>query len=173
MLTPWTQGSVSRVPLRRAAWGVCPPLGTFAGVCLIPEFTYLRATSARVGILSFFLMYLFISGWPGSSLLHGLFSSCGEPGLLFFAAPGPLLLWNRGSRAHGLQYLRLLGSGAQASVTEVHGFSCPKACGIFPDKGSNPCLLQRQVDSYPLRHQGRQAGILFFLFTRVPPPSDR
>ena len=28
------------------------------------------------------------------------------------------------------------------------------ACGIFPDQGSNPCLLHWQVDSLPLNHQG-------------------
>ena len=29
----------------------------------------------------------------------------------------------------------------------AHGLSCPMACGIFPDQGSNPCPLKRQVDS--------------------------
>ena len=28
-------------------------------------------------------------------------------------------------------------------------------CGIFPDQGSNPCLLHWQVDYLPLSHQGR------------------
>ena len=27
-------------------------------------------------------------------------------------------------------------------------------CGIFPDRGSNPCLLNWQADSLPLSHQG-------------------
>ena len=30
-----------------------------------------------------------------------------------------------------------------------------RSCGIFPDRGSNPCALLRQVGSYPLRQQGR------------------
>ena len=30
----------------------------------------------------------------------------------------------------------------------------PKACGIFPDQGSNLCPLYWQADSYPLYHQG-------------------
>ena len=34
----------------------------------------------------------------------------------------------------------------------VHGLSCSMACGIFPDQGSNPCLLHWQVDSLPLSH---------------------
>ena len=34
------------------------------------------------------------------------------------------------------------------------GLSCPTACGVFPDQGSNPCLLHWQADSLPLSHQG-------------------
>ena len=36
----------------------------------------------------------------------------------------------------------------------AHGLSCSAACGIFPDQGSNPCLLHWQADSQPLHHQG-------------------
>ena len=36
----------------------------------------------------------------------------------------------------------------------AHGLSCSTACGIFPDKGLNPCPLHWQADSQPLRHQG-------------------
>ena len=36
----------------------------------------------------------------------------------------------------------------------AHGLSCSAACGIFPDWGSNPCLLHWQVDYLPLSHQG-------------------
>ena len=35
----------------------------------------------------------------------------------------------------------------------VPGLSCPTACVIFPDGGSNPCHLHWQVDSHPLCHQ--------------------
>ena len=31
--------------------------------------------------------------------------------------------------------------GAQAQLTVVQEPSCLRACGIFPDQGSNPCLL--------------------------------
>ena len=31
--------------------------------------------------------------------------------------------------------------GAWASVVTAHELSCPKACGIFPDQGLNPCPL--------------------------------
>ena len=40
------------------------------------------------------------------------------------------------SRARGLQELQHVGSELVA-----HGFRCPAACGIFPEKGSNPCPL--------------------------------
>ena len=32
--------------------------------------------------------------------------------------------------------------GAWASVVVEHGLSCYAAAGIFPDQGSNPCLLR-------------------------------
>ena len=41
-----------------------------------------------------------------------------------------------------------------SSVVVAHGLSYPKACGIFPDLGSNPCPLHWQADSLPLEHQG-------------------
>ena len=47
------------------------------------------------------------------------------------------------------------------SVVVAHGLSCSAACGIFPDQGSNPCLLHRQADSQPLHHQGRLEATFF------------
>ena len=44
-----------------------------------------------------------------------------------------LFFQGTGSRAHGLWSL--------GSVNVMHGFSCPVACGIFPDQGLNPCPL--------------------------------
>ena len=38
-------------------------------------------------------------------------------------------------------------SCSRASIAVVHGLSCSKACGIFPDQGSNPCALHWQGDS--------------------------
>ena len=38
----------------------------------------------------------------------------------------------------------------------VHRLSYSKACGIFLDQGSNPCLLPWQADSLLLSHQGNQ-----------------
>ena len=59
---------------------------------------------------------------------------------------------------------RALSTGA---VVVVHGFSCSKACGIFPDEGSNPCGLLCQVDPFPLSNQGSPMGSIstrFFNF---------
>ena len=60
-------------------------------------------------------------------------------------------------REHGL-----LGSRASVavaprlqstdSIVVAHGLSSSEACGIFPDQGSNPCLLYWQADSLPLSH---------------------
>ena len=36
---------------------------------------------------------------------------------------------------------------AVVSVAEALGLSCPAACGIFPEQGSNQYLLHWQVDS--------------------------
>ena len=49
-------------------------------------------------------------------------------------------------------------------IVVVHGLSCSMACGIFPDQGSDSCLLHWQADSIPLSRQGSpQLGI----FVRV------
>ena len=40
--------------------------------------------------------------------------------------------------------------------------SCPVACGIFPDQGSNPSTLHWQSDSYPLYNQGSTLWTWFF-----------
>ena len=50
------------------------------------------------------------------------------------------------SRCAGLSLSRPLllrgtGSGCAGSVVVAHGPSCSAACGILPDRGSNPCPL--------------------------------
>ena len=58
-------------------------------------------------------------------------------------------------------------AGVHASIVAARGLSscalqalehrlnsCPVAGGIFPDQGSNPCLLRWQADSSPLSYQG-------------------
>ena len=51
----------------------------------------------------------------------------------------------------------------------AHGPSSRSAaCGILPDRGTNPCPLHRQEDSQPLRHQGRrEVFILIHLFIHL------
>ena len=61
----------------------------------------------------FFKSFLVIFGCAGSSLLHWLFSSCGEWGLHSIEMHG-LLIAMAGSRAHGPQQLHFPGSTAQA-----------------------------------------------------------
>ena len=63
-------------------------------------------------------------------------------------SPQGLLLWST-DFGHRLRQLWCSGS-----VVVTHGLSCPTACGILPDQGSNPCLLHWQADSQPLDHQG-------------------
>ena len=46
------------------------------------------------------------------------------------------------------------GRYSTGSVVVVHGFNRSAACGIFPDQGSNLCLLHWQVNSLPLSQQG-------------------
>ena len=44
---------------------------------------------------------------------------------------------------------------AVASLVVAHGLSRPKACGIFPDQGSNPHCLHWQKDSYSTAPPGK------------------
>ena len=64
------------------------------------------------------------------------FSSCIEQGCCF--------LWCMGSLLWPLVAEHRLSS--TGSVMAAHWLSCPMACGIFPDQGSNPCPLHWQVD---------------------------
>ena len=98
----------------------------------------------------FFLIYLFIYIY---FLLCWVFVSVW--GLSLVATSGG----HSSSRCTGLSLsppLPLLSTGSRraGSVVVAHGLSCSAACGIFPDQGSNPCLLHWQADSQPLRHQG-------------------
>ena len=52
----------------------------------------------------------------------------------------------------------------------VHRLSCLPAYRIFPDLGSNPCLLHWQVDSLRLSHQGSTGIVLMALAVTTPTP---
>ena len=47
-------------------------------------------------------------------------------------------------------------------IAVVHRLRSSEACGIFPDQGSNPCLLHWQVDSLPLSHLGTTSPLISF-----------
>ena len=69
-----------------------------------------------------------------------------------------LELWCTGFSSQWL--LLLWSSRVWAQDFMVQGLSSSAACGIFPDQGSNPCLLHWQVDSLPLSHQGSPSSTL-------------
>ena len=62
-----------------------------------------------------------------------------------------LLLQSTGSRSRGLVVVAP-GLQSTGSVIVVHGLTCSTASGIFPDQGSNLCLLMWQMDFPPLSH---------------------
>ena len=100
-----------------------------------------------------FFQKIFMCDCAGSSLLGRLFSSCSERGLLFVAVHRLLIALaslvaelNSGGWTQQSQF--------PGSVVVVHGLSCSMAFGIFPDQGSNPCLLNWLVVSLPLSLQG-------------------
>ena len=64
-----------------------------------------------------------------------------------------LLLRSRGSSVHRLQHSQFPGFTAQAQYL-AHRLSCSVACGVFPDRGSNPCLLHQRAESLPQSYQG-------------------
>ena len=64
-----------------------------------------------------------------------------------------------GSRVSMVVALRLSSIG---SIVLAHRLSCSETCGIFPNQGSNPCLLHWQVDSLPLSHQRSPGGTILF-----------
>ena len=86
-----------------------------------------------------FLMYLFPFGYVGFSLLHGVFSNCGEWRLL--SRCGVQAAHCSGfsclrSQALGFVGFSSCGSWAleQGSIFVILGLSCSMACGIFLDQ---------------------------------------
>ena len=73
---------------------------------------------------------------------------------LVAASGGHSSSWCAGLSLSRPLLLRSTGSRRASSAIVAHGPSCSVACGIFPDQGSNPCPLNWQADSQPLRHQG-------------------
>ena len=97
-------------------------------------------------------MGLFVYFWLcWSFLLTWAFSRCDEQGLLSSCgAPSSHCCGTQAlDRAQRLQQLT------------VHGLSCPAACGIFPNQGSNPCP---HIGRWILNHQTTKKVPIFYLF---------
>ena len=95
---------------------------------------------------NFLKIYLFILAALGLHCWVWAFSTCSEQGLL-----SSCCAWAShccGFSCHGAWAL-----GPQPSVFGAQGPSCPEACGLFPEQGSNPCALNQQVDPQSLDHQ--------------------
>ena len=97
-----------------------------------------------------------LSGCAESPWLCWLFSSYGDGGLL--ARCGAQTSHCGGFSGRGPQ---VLGTG---SVVTAPGLGDSVACGIFPDPGSNLCLLHWQVDSLPLSQQGSPYTAKFYMY---------
>ena len=104
---------------------------------------------------------------------------------LSFVMQRRLLLWSTGSRAPGLQQLPHVGSVVEAprlqgrgSIVVALGLSCSLTSGIFPDQGSNPCLLyginpmsQQILNHWTTREVLEVSYVLFQLITGTPYPT--
>ena len=120
-------------------------------------------------ILFFRIIYLFIFGCSRSSLLRGLFSSCGDQG---FSLRWLLLLRGTRSRAHGLQYLRLMGSRARASS---YGAGPQLLCSMWDLPGSgiepvSPALAGRFIFTVL---PGKSSSFIFNKDTKVIYPLSK
>ena len=95
---------------------------------------------------SFIYLCTFMAA-PGLCSCTQVFPSRGEPELLSSCS-------TQASRGSEFSCRGTWALGAQASVVVACRLSCPVACGIFPDQGSNSYPLHWQADSSPLSHQG-------------------
>ena len=103
-------------------------------------------------------VFLFIFGVVDLCCCVGFFSSSGEWGMLSLQASHcrvwVLGAWGSVVVAHGFTSCSSWTLEHRLSSCGTHGLSSSTACGIFPDQGSNLCLLYWQVDSLPVSHQG-------------------
>ena len=88
------------------------------------------------------------------------FSNCGKWGLLSGCSE-----W----ASHCGDFSCLRGTG---SVIEANSLTCPAACWIFLEQGSNLCPLHWQPDPQPLNHQG-SLGMVFSISRRGNMDSSR
>ena len=98
-------------------------------------------TEMNLWCFSFLLLFfLFVFCSSGSSLLLKGFLL-----LQWVEATFHCGAW--ASRCTGFSCCRAYTPGARAPAVGAHGFSCPAACGVFPDQWSNLCSLHWQADS--------------------------
>ena len=86
-----------------------------------------------------FLIYLFRLCW--------VFTTAPELSLVVVSGGCSLVM------VHRLLLFQSTDSRCTSSVVAACRLSCSAPCGIFPDQGSNLCLLHWQADSYPQYHQ--------------------
>ena len=113
--------------------------------------------SLKISCLSFFFwLHWAFMALRGCSLAEGS-GGCSplpcSPASLSCRAPA---LAARASGVHaGAHRLGPSGTWARGlSVGTALGLGCSAACGILPDRGSNPCPLHWQADPHPLCHSG-------------------
>ena len=116
--------------------------------CILVFFSFLTC----VCLFYLWLCWVFVAAWGLSlAVASGGYSAlrCSGFSLLWL-----LSLWSLGPRVRRLQWLQHVGSAVSAqglqsigSLAVAHGLSCPAACGIFSDQGSNQCPLHCKVDS--------------------------
>ena len=93
------------------------------------------------------------------------FSSCGKQGLPSTCSTqvshcsGPSTQ-STSSRALGLSRCHMQALECLDFSSCDARLSCPSACGILLDQGSNLCPLYQQADSQPLDHQGSPRHII-------------
>ena len=122
--------------------GFCSPL--FLSIRSTPRQQCLRKLSliGPAWVLFFFFKKLFIYFWLlwVFRTVRRLFSSFGEWGLLFLEVQGLLITVASLVAEHGFW-------SVGASIVKAQWLSCPQACGVFPEQGSNPHPLHWQADA--------------------------
>ena len=138
------------------AGGLVPqPLQLFEGqlcinVCATPATDFLLYLKQLFCL--FILKKLFLAAW-GLHCQAWVFFSCSKWGLLFFAVRGLLMVLASYCRAQTLGVWASVVAACELSSCGVRApecwlsscgaqLSCPVACKIFLDYGSNPCPLQ-------------------------------
>ena len=103
------------------------------------SFYFMSHNWALNALWLFKIVYSFIFGCNMSSLLHGLFSRCGERGLLSGCRA-------QASHFGGFSCCDAPAPCAQTSAVVVHGLRCSTTCEIFPNQGSNHATcIGRQI----------------------------